>query len=276
MDLLEKSPGVRLPRTVVFIDYEHWYYGMLNQHHEKPDVNWLITDIKKHGKIDNIFVFADFTKEGINQEKDELRLMTSNIIDCSNPNPYKEMADFVMLDHIYGYVLQNPGVEQYILVTGDSHFHSVVVRLRTNLDKAVGIYGVEGAFAQLLRRSASWTEEIKPQNPQKSQNPEMNNPSIINMVIQNLRWAETRGVIPSFSKTVDAVTNNAKVDRDKVVAALENLLEKEYIHKEVIKHRGFDITRLVIDWERLKKDNVWDYEKPVNGNHKNSVDNDVA
>ncbi|NLX74370.1 MAG: NYN domain-containing protein [Synergistaceae bacterium] len=61
-----------------------------------------------------------------------------------------------MLDHIYQSILKRNHIEQYILVTGDGHFHSVVAYLRTFLDKIVGVFAVMGSFSEQLKNSATW------------------------------------------------------------------------------------------------------------------------
>ncbi len=71
-------------------------------------------EIKKNGKVAKIYVFGDFTKPELSQERNRVRTVTSNIIDCSNEGTIlkKDFTDFIMLDTIYQELIQNPAASR--------------------------------------------------------------------------------------------------------------------------------------------------------------------
>ncbi|MDP4270453.1 MAG: hypothetical protein Q8909_10060, partial [Bacteroidota bacterium] len=64
-------------------------------------------------------------------------------------------------DHIYQEVIQNPYVEQFIVITGDGHFSSVISFLQTFCDKSVGIFGVYNTLSKQLVNCSSWAKIIE-------------------------------------------------------------------------------------------------------------------
>jgi hypothetical protein len=91
--------------TVVFCDYEYWFWSLYNQYGEKPDVSKVIHQIKKHGKLIDVYFFGDFTSELMQKEREKLRRIANNIIDCASNNK-KDYTDFIMLDNIYQTILK--------------------------------------------------------------------------------------------------------------------------------------------------------------------------
>lgn len=238
-----------LPQTAVFIDYESWMWALFNIHGETPDIMEVLGEIKTRGQLVDLFVFGDFTKEHMQDERTKLRSITNNIIDCAGKGE-KEYTDFIMLDHIYQKIIKQPDIKQYILVTGDGHFHSVVAFLKNFLDKSVGIFAVEGSFSAQLKSSASWYVEIGPASATNSLRPK---------VLQNILWAEQRGFLPSFSGTAKAASKYFNEDQVKVSAALKSLITAGYITQEVRRtDEGREVMALVVDWGLVKKHGLYD------------------
>jgi len=253
-----KSDGMRnyynnnqpLPLTIGFVDYESWYWSLFNLYGETPNINTALEEIKARGKLEDLFIFGDFTSELMQKERAKLRSITNNIIDCANIDSKKEYTDFIMLDHIYQTILKQPQIDQYVLITGDGHFHSVVAYLKNFKDKEVGILAVKGSFSQQLKNTASWYLEIQPTTNVGECRPK---------ILQSISWAESKGIIPTFSGTVKAVEKFHGIDVPKANAALRNLIEQGYI-EQVTKslQEGREIRAIEVNWELAKKHGVWD------------------
>lgn len=150
-------------KTVVFVDYESWFYGLHNQYNAETDVAGWFKKLKTRGQIIEIYIFGDFEgNKSIAQDRLKLRTLTSNIIDCANFESKKDYTDFIILDRIYQTIIRDSSIQQYIIFTGDGHFSNVSAFLKNFEDKVVGIYAVQGTLSQQLRQSASWVEVIEP------------------------------------------------------------------------------------------------------------------
>lgn len=235
-------------RTVVFIDYEAFFWSLYNNYGEKPDLNSFVSDVKKRGKIEKIKVFGDFSKPEIQLELDKIRTITSDITNCNNPNKdsTKEYTDFIMLDHLYQAHFSQPEIQQYILVTGDGHFSSIATFLRTYKDKIVGIYGVKGSVSAHLVNCASWGIEMQPigggQNYYSIQ------------LLQTIMASEQKNYWPFFGKTVDYVSKGNPVEKPKYIASLKKLIQDGYIaqeERELEDERRLKV--LVPNWDLIKR-----------------------
>ncbi len=236
---------------MVFVDYESWFWGLYIQFGETPNIRKFVTDIKSIGNLEDIFFFGDFTREEMVKERAKLRTVTNNIIDCANLEIKKDYTDFIMLDHIYRTILQRNDIEQYVLLTGDGHFHSVVAYLTTFLDKRVGIYAVQGTLSNQLRDCASWTGEILPCSDNRNE--------YCVKLLQSIDRAQKRGIIPTFEKTVEACAKYYNEDKAKLSASLSKLISDSYICQEMkMLPSGVEIRALVPQWDLIKSHNIRD------------------
>lgn len=240
-------------KTIVFIDYESLFWGLFNKYGETPDLNSFINELKKRGRIERIKVFGDFKGE-MEEELSKIRTITNEITNCStnrNKETKKEFTDFIMLDHIYQTIFNQPEIEQYILVTGDGHFHSVATFLRTFKDKVVGIFGVFGSLSPQLVNCSTWGIEIKPQN--NTQN------HYQAKVLKTILWAEQQNHKPTFRKTVEVASKYYRVEQAKFTASLSKLIESGYIkQEEETTPKGITIPVLIADWSLINKHNLLD------------------
>lgn len=94
-DLKHNNGKEELLATVVFCDYEYWFWSLYNQYGEKPDVSKTIHEIKKHGKLIDVYFYGDFTSDLMQKEREKLRRIANNIIDCASNNK-KEYTDFIL------------------------------------------------------------------------------------------------------------------------------------------------------------------------------------
>lgn len=208
-----------------------------------------VQSIKNYGSIEQIYFFGDFTKEELNKERVKLRSITNNIIDCANDSQFikKDFTDFILLDHIYRTILQRPEIEQYILVTGDGHFHSVIAYLINFMDKIVGVVGVQGCFSNQLKSSASWWVEIEPKGKELE----------TQRVIETLHHAKTNNINPVFNKTVEHCARIFGLDKIAVASALRTLINDGYVTQVMVEHKQGVAKVLSTDWEAIINSGLW-------------------
>lgn len=238
-------------RTAVFVDYESWFWGLYNKYGERPDLEKFLKEIEKRGQIEIIEVFGDFTKEEIKPEKDRLAFLTNYIIDCSSEKPSKQYTDFIMLDHIYRRlidgILNNYEIDQYVIVSGDSHYLNVARLLKRTFRKKLGVLAVKGTLSETLAKIADWVVEIEPEHDMRDE--------LIPYVLETLQVAERKKEIwPVFSGTVRACSQYNKLDPRKVGAALSKLIQDGYIKQEErTTDNGIQIKVLVPDWDLIRR-----------------------
>ena len=246
-----KSPPQSINQlySIVFIDYESLFISFQKQYSMPPMFDPLIEEIKQNGKIMKIYVFADFTKQELCMERNRVRTVTSNIIDCGNEGASirKDFTDFIMLDHIYQELIQNPSVEQFIFVTGDGHFSSSATFLRTFMDKTVGVYGVAGSLSRQLRDCSTWTKEVCAIDGDELE--------YQTNLLRNMRSAENKGIYHTFVKTVEHTRRNYGGDQYRYEQVLRKLIAENYIASELCTAiKGKEFMTLVVDWDRVNKE----------------------
>lgn len=255
-----------LPNTIVFVDYESWFWGLYNQYGERPDVEDFMQKVKQRGVLDDLYFFGDFNKDEIGKERDKLRNFSSNIIDCANENRTKDYTDFIMLDNIYRTVVKRSDVEQYVLVTGDGHFHSVAAWLKNFRDKIVGVYGVQGSLSNQLKNCASWWEEIRPEGHDARTGdlaggiPEGGAPQYAHRILESIREKErsASGLRPTFSNTVAYCRDHFGMNEKELRATLAKLINDGFVNQEVQTLRNGDkITVVVPQWNLLAEHELW-------------------
>lgn len=227
-------------RSVVFVDYESWFYGLHNQFNAETDVQGWFKNLKTKGLIDDIYIFGDFeNNKMIAQDRLKLRTLTSNIIDCANIESKKDYTDFIILDRIYQTVIRNDAIEQYIIFSGDGHFSNVAAFLKNFKDKIVGVYAVQGTLSLQLKQSASWVETVTPIEIQNSsernsafpdsadEKGEIYYRKLILSYIKDNSTSQT--FVPTFTNTVQNVSASNNVKRETVFNTLKNLIEENIV-----------------------------------------------
>ena len=240
----------RVP-TVVFVDYETWLYGCVNQYHTEPDVLGWFNDLRDKGQITDVLFFADFTKDTTRHSALKLRSISNNIIDCSKGEKEKDYSDFIMLDHIYQRLIRQPDIKQFVLFTGDGHFQSAIAFLRNFNDKIIGIYSLRGSLSPQLAEAANWYVEVIPPDEKDKRRDE-----IKNLIMENLGRLEENDKIATFTKTVSVIhRHNPQFAEDDIKHVLSGMIESNVIQKveTVLPSSGFLAKRLVLGKEEVNE-----------------------
>ncbi len=233
-------------QTITFVDYDNWRYGLKNQHKIETDVSEWFTDLKKKGRIRDVFFFGDFS-DLPNEERGKLTSITNNLINCPKSSNGKDFTDFTMLHYIYKEFIENSDViQQFILFSGDAHFKDVASFLKNFKDRIIGIYAVKGTLSAQLAEAASWYVEISPDDV---------NPNILaKAIINNLKWTKEQvGLIPTFKRTIDVVASqNPLFNHDELNSILSDMITKGFV-KQVEKELtdGKNVRALEIDWDNI-------------------------
>ena len=236
--------------SIVFIDYEYVYISFMKQYSTPPMLHEICDEIKQNGKVAKIYVFGDFSNPDLSPERNRVRTVTSNIIDCGNESTVvkKDFTDFIMLDNIYQELIQNPAVEQFIFFTGDGHFSSAATFLRNFMDKTVGVYGVAKSLSRQLRDCSSWTKELNAIDGDELE--------YQTNLLKNLKTAESRGLIPTFLRTVEHTIRSYGGDQYRYETILRKLIDDGYIDNNLctaFSDRG-EFKMLTVNWERVNKE----------------------
>lgn len=245
------------PKAVIFVDYEHWYYGYLNRFQMKPNVEEWVEELENEYEIRKLSIFGDFSENKIGNDLNRLKGITKNIVHTASDKDGvdKDYTDVIMLDAIYRSAANRDKEDVYVLFTGDAHF-TMVAKYLKELGKKVVIYGVKHGFSNKLKSEATSYVEM----PRQSQEKNHYNDLILES-LSKLRRSKKKNLV-TYWKTVKSVANYNHVPEEKVKQALDNLLKKKYIYeKQVTGYRGNKVKVLFADWERIKADEVWNEKK---------------
>lgn len=246
------------PKAVVFVDFEHWYISMTKMYERKPDIKGWYTEMSGKYNVAEVCFFGDFSHPALRSEIPRIREVTNFVIETQNASPHhkKDYTDFIMLDHIYQRAMTSSDIDTFIIFSGDGHFSSVVSFLSIKLGKNVGIYGVRDAISNQLKNSASWVIELPSKNAEHLE--------YYQMILRNLKKLEQtnegkkRKHRPAFWPTVEAVTKVNNADKEKVAAALRQMIEDGYIYQTTQRIRTKTIKVLNVDWKKVEKDGIFE------------------
>lgn len=263
-NLFNKKPKKK--KAVVYIDFEHWFIGLDNYFHIKPDILSFKNELDKNYDICDIFVFADFQNPNFNEMLVKLREVTNSIVETNNGTSFykKDFTDFIMLDYIYQKAYSDNSIDCFIIFTGDGHFTSVVNFLKNKCSKEVGIFGVSGAISQQLTNSASWYKTVPDIQSDKTY--------CYNLILKNFDYInhkKGKRVYPTFKKTVDIISEYYHIERTDVENALSEMICNGYIYYRTVKsENGRLIKILCVNWKRCVSDNLWKLSGKTRKNNK--------
>lgn len=241
------------PKAVIFVDYEHWYYGYRNRFQMKPNIEEWVEELKNEFDISKLSVFGDFSRYNIGTDLDRLKGITKNIVHTASEKDGvdKDFTDVIMLDAIYRSAAEkNRKEEVYVIFTGDAHFTKVVQYLK-EIGKKVVVYGVKYGFSNMLKSEATSYVEMPRQSQEKNH--------YIDLILASLaRLRNKPKTLVTYWKTINSVAAYNHVSDEKVKQALDNLLKQKYLYeKQVMGYKGKKVTVLRADWERMETDGLW-------------------
>lgn len=232
--------------AVVFVDYEHWFYGYNNIFHMRPNFTEWLTELKKEFDVTRLYVFGDFSEKIIGEDLQRLQKETKDVVHTASMKDGvdKDFTDVIILDYIYRSAAAKNSPETYVLFTGDAHFTRVVEYLKETGKKVI-IYGVKRSFSNALKSAATSYVEM----PRQEQERNHYNELILTSLSIVCRKPKK---IATYQKTIDTVAEYNKVPADKVKTALDGLISQKYVvEKEHNYSNGKSAMKLVVDWKRV-------------------------
>jgi len=246
-EIIKKEVKVYMKKTSVFIDYESLFWSLYNHHARVPNLKILMSEIKSKYRISQAVAFGDFTKGIINQERDKLRALAIDIIDCATEKVERNYTDFYMLDSIYRTLIDKDDVEVFILFTGDGHFSSVVAGLVNFRNKEVGVMGVAGTVSRQLKESASWIREIEPDEG------DIAHADMKRKIISRFISLEEKQRYPSFKNTVEYYVDKGQ-EHQLMTTILSQMLSEGLIIQEMRKtSEGHEYRAILCNIEKIKE-----------------------
>lgn len=243
-----------LPKTAVFVDYEHWYVSLWELHQRKPNIGMWFADMKTRGQLQEVNFFGNFSDDGgMKDEIANIRMYSNRIIETRNPSEHykKDFTDFIILDNIYQKIITAPDVEQVVLFTGDGHFSSVASYLRNFCSKVVGVYGIDRAINKQLEMISDWCVRI----------PFVNEPyeECRRAILKNLKYVENHTKSATFTQTVRIVAENYYLPDDTVEAELKRMIEEGIVYS-VSERSRWDykvmLNILKVNWDLVEKTEI--------------------
>ena len=240
--------------AAVFVDYEHWYYGYNNIFSMKPNVEEWYEELTEEYSVKNIVFFGDFHGNSIEKELPRLEKITKNVVHTASTKDGvdKDFTDFIILDAIYREAAKKNSPDVFIIFTGDAHFNLAIKYLR-ELKKKVIIYGVKHSLSNKLKSSANSYVEM-PRSKQEQQ-------YYYDAILNSLYIVKKRRKMATYGKTIESVSAHSGVSKERIQAALNDLMNNKYLNLEEIKYHGKKPKILTVDWERVEQDGLWEKNK---------------
>lgn len=246
-----------MKNIALFIDYESLFWGLYNNFGERPQIHEIMSLIRAKGNIVKSFAYGDFSREKISDERDRLRSESIIIVDCTSSRSDKNITDFILLDNLYGAVLEeilglNMKIDLFIIVAGDGHYSSIAARLKNILNKEVGIFAVRNTLNPILKESANWYEIIEPKDEGIQE--------LTTKLIETMRNLETKGYHLYFNDVIVRCESYNKLEfakTEKVRHILSNLIERELIIRSEKEIEPGKVKSVIIpDWNALKEQGI--------------------
>ena len=76
-------------------------------------------------------------------------------------------------------------------------------------------------------------------------------------ILQSLYILKKRRKMATYSKTVENVSSHSGVPRERIQAALDDLMNNKYLNMTEKKYHGKKPKILEADWNKLKADGLW-------------------
>lgn len=150
--------------VALFIDLENIRYSFQNVTGGfEPDLSAFMKIGQRYGRVVHAAAFADFSKHpdkvktALNVAGISIRDIPLKTIKRGNQDFAQSSADMHMVMDIYETVINQPGVETFVICTGDGDFLRIVTTLRNHYDKRVTVVAVPTTISSVLESAADET-----------------------------------------------------------------------------------------------------------------------
>ena len=219
------------PSAAVFVDYEHWYYGYNNIFSMKPNVQEWYDELTEEYNVKKLMFFGDFNGSAIEKELPKLEKITKNVVHTASTKDGvdKDFTDFIILDAIYREAAKKDSPDVFVIFTGDAHFNLAI---------------------KYLRKSSANSYVEMPRTNQEQH-------YYYDAILKSLYILKKRRKMATYYKTIDNVSAHSGVSRERIQAALDDLMSNKYLAEEEKQYRGKKPKVLVVNWDRLEEEGLW-------------------
>ncbi|MDO8531513.1 MAG: NYN domain-containing protein [Dehalococcoidia bacterium] len=149
--------------VALFIDFENIRYSMVKLYGQEPDPQKLMAKALKYGRVSVASAYADFSRhpEALARRFEVAGIARVDVPPKVRTDHEESRVDLFMLLDIIDALLDRPQVDIFVLMTGDSDFIRVAVKLKNRFGKKVIISGVPGAVSNDLVQCASGSDPVE-------------------------------------------------------------------------------------------------------------------
>ena len=146
----------RPSEVALFIDFENIRYSVLNTYHRELSGSMLMEIGRDYGLVTLARAYADFEDhpERVQRDLQVSGITAVNVTPLQVGERPRGGADLEMLCDMFETLLDRPGVDTFVLMTGDRRFIRMVTMIRNRYGKDVVIGGVRGSVSNDLIEAA--------------------------------------------------------------------------------------------------------------------------
>ena len=111
------------------------------------------------------------------------------------------------------------------------------------------IYGVKRSLSNKLKSSANSYVEMPRTNQEQHY--------YYDAILKSLYILKKRRKMATYYKTIDNVSAHSGVSRERIQAALDDLMSNKYLAEEEKQYKGKKPKVLVVNWDRLEEEGLW-------------------
>jgi hypothetical protein len=163
--------------------------------------------------------------------ENDLRALSIDKFDCPTKRNGQSTVDSNVIIDLYEVALDQPSVQTFVLMAGDSDYVRVVAKLVQRMDKDIIIMGVRGSVSRDLVRAAGGREVLL--EPVQNSTDE----KALIRLIDRYESSRHPGTLPTFNYLSQYIANprNAELISPQTVSAtLNDLIQRELLVQEVV------------------------------------------
>jgi hypothetical protein len=147
----------------LFIDLENIATSLWKGYQQSPDLFSWLERTRKYGHLAFGRAYGDFSQASLSKLEPDLRALAIDKFDCPVKQNGQSTVDGNVIMDLYEVALDQPRVNTYVLMAGDSDYIRVVAKLRQRMNKKIVVMGVPGSVSRELVRAAGFEEPLEPQ-----------------------------------------------------------------------------------------------------------------
>jgi len=224
----------------LFIDFEYFVYGAESERMAPPAPAHLMELAAGYGSVATAKAFGK--NDVLDRYRQELRAASIEAILCTSTGAAnkKNVTDFYMLDSIYQSAYTQGHIGNYIVVTGDGDFGSVLAYLRYRLQKKTIVMAYPDSVNPELKSSANEFVELK--RVEKESWPVEEQMNLVRFV----HSGESQGKLITLSSTARVYKSGGMSEEDRR-EQIARMIEDGVFEQRVEEQGGRPVRRLYLN-----------------------------